>query len=118
MLTAYMESTRFGLCFAVSPVFNRRFPGWPAQPAVARFPGFPVGRLIPQRSIKDRFCPLGTLCIKVLLPHELVASIFLHCRGLFHYIFTGLPGALEGYWRYNSDLAMNLDLYPADPDLQ
>ena len=40
-----MESTRFGLCFAVSPVFNRRFPGWPAQPAVARFPGWPVGRL-------------------------------------------------------------------------
>lgn len=46
----------------------------------------------------------------MLLPHELIASMYAACDGLFSYIFTGLPGDLEEYWRYNSDLAQSLGI--------
>ena len=49
-----------------------------------------------------------------MLPHELVAAIYDYCPGLFSYLFTGVPGALERYWGYNSDLAADLEMTPSE----
>ena len=31
----------------------------------------------------------------LMAPHEIVAAIYHFCPGLFHYIFTGVPGSTE-----------------------
>ena len=46
----------------------------------------------------------------IMLPHEMISSMYDGCSGLFHYIFTGVPGELEKYWLYNSDLAESLEI--------
>ena len=58
---------------------------------------------------KDKFLPLS-----VMLPHDVLGSVWEFDQALFHYIFTGVPGDLEEYWRYNTDLAEDLKLTHSD----
>ena len=51
-----------------------------------------------------------------MLPHEVLGSIWEYDSALFHSIFTGLPGDLEAYWAYNSDLAEELEMTHSDPE--
>ena len=49
-----------------------------------------------------------------MLPHDIVHSMF-QFPGVFHHIWTGVPGDLEKYWDYNLDLASSLGIGPEEP---
>lgn len=44
----------------------------------------------------------------VMLPHEIVHSMYTFDPAIFHNIFTGVPGDLESYWAANLDLAESI----------
>lgn len=52
----------------------------------------------------------NTVPLAMLLPHELVSAVYHFDRGIFFSVFAGLPGDLERYWAYNSDLASALGM--------
>ena len=47
-----------------------------------------------------------------MLPHDIMHSMY-HFPGIFHHIWTGLPGDVEKYWTYNQDLASALGIKPS-----
>ena len=50
----------------------------------------------------------------VLLPHDIMASLFEYPE-VFHAIITGEPGRIDEYWAQNLDLLESLGMPELDP---
>ena len=56
----------------------------------------------------DMFCKQA-----VMLPHDIVSTLYHHSPEVFFPVFTGEPGRLQKYWMENMDLYESLNM----PDL-
>ena len=97
--------SHFILCFAgnIVQTFNKQI--------------FPLEHPAAKAQVNDDFIALGKpewvkqFC---MLPHDIVHAMF-EFPGVFHQIWTGVPGDLEKYWSYNLDLASSLSICPEEP---
>ena len=53
--------------------------------------------------------------VSVMLPHDVLGSVWRYDQAVFHYVFSGVPGELEAYWACNSDLAEELQMTHTEP---
>lgn len=48
-----------------------------------------------------------------MCPHDILGCLY-QWPGIFHYLFTGVPGKLDAYWKRNQDLALDVLLPGVD----